>query len=486
MNRSLISLVRSMSSAEKRAFRLHCKRQSGSRTFIRLYEIIQSTQPPDADRIVRTFQAEFPKSSTATTGQYLMQLITDTLVMQKIKRDTSFQAQFNMMRARILFERSLPDDALKEIRKIRASTEANDLYQLYYMATREELNYRTQNQEVLLSEKQLISMQSSAKNALDATRQIHEHYSLYELLTHRLNRVKWDQKQVHDLILTELSLVTRRGNRSFASQKLHLLFQSFFFTHTRDHKSALRTFESLIHLFETHMQYWGNPPYDYLSTLEGILYNLKTLGKYQEMEIYIAKVRNLQGSYGSEHFATSCQQIIVLNILQLHLADQAYGRALDTIAAMEAGILKKHGISDYTRYVQIQFYVGLTKYHLDRWSDAKKHLAEVELTPGVHEEMLKAACLITMIIDYQLHNFNYLEQTIRAYKRTARKKGRLLLTEKWLMNTILFDPDRKSKPQRHLFRKRMMSKMQEKELDRKEQQLLDYFPFHTWMAGKLS
>src|SRR5690606_5449550 len=141
-----------------------------------------------------------------------------------------------------------------------------------------------------LSEQELVDKQMKAKNTLQTLRKIHEHYSLFELLSFRLRypiSKGESSTKLNDLILSELSLITRGSQHQFESKKLHLLFQSFYFMHTNENRSALKIFKELNELIESNETLWDYPPYDYLSALDGILDNLRSIQQYKEMDYFI-------------------------------------------------------------------------------------------------------------------------------------------------------------------------------------------------------
>src|SRR3546814_15053653 len=128
-----------------------------------------------------------------------------------------------------------------------------------------------------------------AKHTGQSLRQLHERYALYELLSHRLTKGALtvdgkSDKKTNDLILSELSLTTRGSQHQFEPQKLHLLFQSFFFIHTGEYRSALRIFNELNKLIESNEPMWNYPPYDSLSALYGFLDSFRSIGYYEILE----------------------------------------------------------------------------------------------------------------------------------------------------------------------------------------------------------
>src|SRR5690606_3341136 len=162
-----------------------------------------------------------------------------------------------------------PNRAHKELQKTYRLASKSQNHAIAYQASRMELTAMADIGFPDISEQQLVDKQMKAKHTLQSLRQSHEHYSLYELLSHRLTEGALaidgqKDKKINDLVLNELSLTTRSSQHQFEPQKLHLLFQSFFFIHTGEYHSALRIFNELNKLIEANESMWDYPPYDYL------------------------------------------------------------------------------------------------------------------------------------------------------------------------------------------------------------------------------
>src|SRR5690606_31636002 len=148
--------------------------------------------------------------------------------------------------------------------------------------------------------------QMEAKLALQSIREVQEHYRLYEQLNIRLAHNPTLNQYTDDLILGELSLSFRGNNIKFETQMLLLLFHAFYFIHKGEYRSALMIFKALSKLFEENLSMWNFPPYDYLSTLDGILNSLGNMRQYAEMQNYIDKLAELQkGDYTRSEEHTS-------------------------------------------------------------------------------------------------------------------------------------------------------------------------------------
>lgn len=490
MKSELVILVKSLSPGEKRALKLKSKRQTGDRAYLDLYDIINDSNSFDTESIERRFLKIYPERSIEAVSQYLMHIITDTLVQLKTHHDNVYKSMHGLMRSMVLFERSLHLDGHKELNRVKKRAQENQDHLVHYMASRMELNQIAKGSYKKLPEEELISLQTNARNVLKAIRQIQEHHSLFEILEFRLRRSgrtlsDTDHKKLNDLILSELSLITRGVEKSFESQKLHLLFQSYFFTHTGDYKSALKIFTKLVHLFEDNQSIWQHPPYDYLLTLEGVLQSLRTIGEFEAMSFYLSRISELARSKQTEHFSALCQQIILLNTLIRAIHEREDHLTMDTIEEIEKNIFKRNTVVDYERLSELQVYAGIAYLNFGKWKKASAYFDQVIYSPNMIAEIYKVSRLLNIVVHYELNNLSYLDHEIRAYKRMMKKKNPLLPSEKILLKTIRFDPRRKSRPQRQLFYKRIKNNMSEVENSRYDLQLLKYYDFTHWITTEL-
>ncbi|MBE7175320.1 MAG: hypothetical protein INR69_02900 [Mucilaginibacter polytrichastri] len=298
LKNEIIRIVKTLSPAEKRQVKMHCKKQASDRAYFTLFDLTDDLSLHNIDRPDVFFHKAHPKTSFETTARYLLKIITDCLVALRCDKDPLFALIHNYMRSKVLFERSLIRGGFRELKRVQKQAAVSQNHALEFLSYREELNMLADMNFPETGDQQVIDMQVRGKNILKSMLQVHEHHSLFELLKMRLIRSgktlsEDSRKDLNDLLLSELSLVIGKVTSSFESTKLHLLFQSFFFTSISDYKSALKTFADLNRLFESNMDNPALLPKDHLSSLDGILDNLRIIRAYDEMPFYIGKVAGL-------------------------------------------------------------------------------------------------------------------------------------------------------------------------------------------------
>lgn len=486
---AVIRLVKSLSKSEKRHFRMEAAKQGGQKDYLSLFDIIDRCV--DMDSVAEKFRGMHPKSSLDNTSRYLLRLITDCLIQCRIKEDRLFQMHHGLMRVHILSERNLPEEGYRELKKLEGLAAQSENFLLQYLVYRQELNYLADNNFREISEKQVIETQMKARDLIRELRNAHEHYSLYELLKYRLiysgkALSEEDRKHLNDLLLSEMSIVNAKVRHNLESRKLHLLFQSFFFTDIGDYKSALKTFHELNRLFEKNRASWRHPPFDYLSSLDGILDSLRTIGYYGEMSYYLRKLEQLDDAIYPEYYRRSVRITLTIYRLVLLLAQYRYEMALQVVQEMDPQLLGGVGLTGDDKQAELLFCYALAYYKVGEMKKAIKYLQDIGMTGrGNPNSMIgKASRLLSILIVYEEKDLDYLEYVVRSYKRAPGNRQKPLQTEKVIFKTIKFNPDFHGAVKKELFWKKLAPLIQVIEKDKYEQQLRKHFDFTGWIRER--
>ena len=485
----LISLVRSLSGHEKRSFKLLTKKQAGAKIYMDLYDMIEETRlDKDVRDIQLLFQKKYPRKSFENTANYLLRLITDSLINNRKEHDKWFQQWHTIMRSRILHERSIVHAGYRELKKAqKLSFELQDNL-AYYHTCKLDLNYWSDMGFPGQTENDIVQKHMKAKSSLRLLNKVQEQSSLFDILKYRTLRSgkslsNKDNEKLNDLLLTELSLITRDFQENFESKKLHLLFQSFFFIHASDFKSSLKSFNELNELFESNESVWSHPPYDYLSTLDGILDNLRTIRRYDVMEPYIQKVEELSKRNYPENFQNVTLQTAYIYRLAVYVNTKDIIKARTVLEEIPLYLLKNTIPNSFEKLAELLFNVGLVEYADQKLKKAIKHFNFIMSINKVnhHLAIYKAARLMHILIHYESKNQSYLDYEIRSYKRSNANKDKLLKIENLVLSVVKFNPRDKLRMKNKLFWEKVSKKKDEIEQNKFENQLLKYFNFLDWI-----
>jgi len=441
----LETLIYSLSAAEKKKFQSYTNQLGGEKKYFRLYQIILLNKNKPSDTWKSSFNSEFPNVALESLANYLYKVLTDVLINTRIDQNSWYQQFHGLMKAQLCFERSIPERGLKEINAIYKKASLSENYLGIYMAQRMELNALQAQSFVGLKEQDLIDRQMNAKLALQSIRDIQEHYSLYELLVMRINNKLAFDKDANDLILGELNLTFHNYNTRFETKKVHLLFQSHFFIHKSDYQSALQIFQELAVLFESNTQIWNFPPYDYLSTLDGILNSLRSTSQFEEMQTYIDKVKQLQTDRYPDHFRKLAVGTGAIYSLNRAVCQDRLDNALELINDESVNQVILYGLGDLEKKIEWYFFRAACYYIRKDFQRGKALLNEMffNCSTGSNYPAFRAGRLLYIVIIYELDDAEYISSEIRAYKRLFQKKGKLHGVERLIFKLIGYDPKRR-------------------------------------------
>jgi len=482
-----------MSKVEKRKFKLSTKKQAGNKDYLLLFDLIDRNNTiASPSSLKEKYNKMQPLSSIDNTARYLLNMLTDSLIQSKIKEDNLFRLFHGMLKVKILHERSLNEEGIKELKKLHQVAVKSQNQLMEYFISRQELNYASELNFKGLTEKDLIQKQVKAREILKDMLNTQEHYSLHEILKYRLiytGKISSEEnkKRLNDLVLNELGLITGRNKNNYESKKLHLLFQSFFFMDCGDYKSALKTFHELNKLFEQNTDLWNSPPDDYLSSLEGIMDSLKTIKRDDEMPFYIEKTASLDIPVYPEFFRLQVRKTILISKLYLLIAANHNVEAVNFIKTIEPSLLRvNNGIND-EKQMELFFYCGLCYYKMEKFKSANRYLNEVVLVGKINfrSVVCKASRLLAMVIQYEDNNLEYLQYAVRSYKRSPNNKEKLLKTEIIFFKILKFNPDKNSNIKNEIMWNRILPIISAIEKSKFEMQLTKYFDFTGWIRTKL-
>ncbi|HEY6901847.1 MAG TPA: hypothetical protein VI233_14425 [Puia sp.] len=487
---ALVKLIRSLSSSEKRYFKLQSKMQSGSKDYLLLFQLIDSNKNPDLKQIKAEFKKCTPSGSWENTCIYLGSSLVDCLVRAKKEKDIFFSLLHQLQEIRILKERSLEEDAFRQARKVGHIAAEHQLYWLEYYCYRDELQHYSDNNFAGINDQELVALQMKGKNILKSLSHIHDHYSLYELLHYRLihsGKIVSEEgrKKLNDLMLSEMVLVANKS-KSFISQKLHLLFQSFFFTVVGDYHSALKSFHHLNALLEKNQAFLDHPPLDYLSALTGIIESLYMLGNNTEAAYYLDKIRNLDQPAYPEYFRFLIRKTVYAQQVLLLMRTGQPEEARKIVETIPPAVYESYPFADEEKQCELYFYCSLAFFQLRDWRKAHLFLREIMNSLRLPEHLLisKAIRLLNIVIYYEKNDLSHLEYEIRSYKRYFNQ-SKLTRLEKLLFRFVEATPSARRQLNQPAGRRKVMADLDALARDRYEQQLLRYVDLAAWIRNRL-
>lgn len=486
---SLISLTHSMSLAEKKAFRIRSQRNKVRSDYIILYDIIEKYKELSTTLLVAKFLKERPGATIDTTVKYLYELLLYSMLDLRKEQD-SFYLLFNkILKARILYEKSLFDECFELLEDIIKQAEKYENYFALLLVLRLEMDYLLALNFPNLNEKTLLQKQFKLNEALKYVRKINEQSSLYENLRHRIvykghARSQKQKDELNDLVYSEISIVASLNLDNFEISKLHQLFQSNYLISVGDYRSALNSYIELNTLFESNKHLWSTPPVYYLQTLEGVLESLRSIHNYEGMTYFIKQLMTIECQSADFRINLTC--ITFLYELFPFLDQGDFASSFSLMNKYKDSLYAKMDLLNRARQAELCLYTTLIYFGNLEFDKAHKFLNQIILRGKNYYDLplYRTIRLVNLMILHKMDDFDLILSEIRTMKRNLMDTSKEYKLEQFLFRFLCKQlPTTEHKRQKLL--DKTMIEINEIRLAGYEKQVLRIFDFTAWVESQL-
>lgn len=487
---ALISLIQSMAKPEKKAFSMAAPRTDEAPHYMNLYNLISKDKTITPDSMRAKFLKQHSGASFDTTVKYLYKVLLDTMLALRTEQDSYYSLFDKILKARILFEKSLFEECFDLLNKAIVSARKLENYYALLIASRLELEYLLALNFPHIDEKQLLNKQFRINEVMRITQKINQQSALYELLKHRvLNkgniRSEQQKNELNDLVVSEMSIVASSNVDNFEIQKLHQLFQANYLISVGDYKSALHLFYELNTLLENNKHLWSNPPIYYLLTLEGILDSLRSLKNYEGMKHFIDQLKKLDNP--SLNFSANVTCLIFLYELFPLLDSGDFFASEALMQRYSENLFKKSHLLSLARNAELSLYTALIHFGLRDYTKAQKALNKIIFIGKNYSylPLYRTIRLANLMILYEKKDFDLIKSETRSIKRDMNVVGKEYKIERSVLSFV----NKQNLPISGMKRKALWEKIQidfdKMHHDVFEQQITRLFDFSAWIESKI-
>lgn len=481
---SLYQLIHSMSKSEKRYFKLFSSLQRGGKTYQKLFRAIEKETDPQ-----KVKEKLAIKKANEATAKYLYKVVMNALLQFRMEADKTSRLVNSFLKARLLFEKSLYEEGFSMLHKIKSGAEAEEEFVIQLWASQTELYYLSNLNFHTVSERQLVERQMKIEELIRHQKNIHQHTSLYQLLRHRLMyngevRTQEQKDKLNDLVVSELHYNANPTAETFESEKVHLLFQSYYFISINDPKSALKTLFRLNELLDRNKDRWMERPIDYLSTIEGILESLLSVKRFKTIQLFLSKLDNIDIKTG--YFQVMVERVkYVYSIAGLIHAGN-FEEAVGLRKKFDGSLFKKIHLLDLSKQADVYLFSAIAYIVNDNANRAYSELNKVLMESRLYYSLpvYRTFRLLRLLVHHELNNRDYIDYEIRSLKRML-KGYKAYKIEKIVFRFLQMRLLPVSIKSRELAWKKFEAAFDRCEKDAYESQLLKIFDFYAWVKSKI-
>ncbi len=486
---TLYLLVHSLTKAEKRYFKLYTALQKGTKDYLYVFELLK--QGNDAEAAKEIFCKKKHHSSFEAACKYLFKVITDCLLYVRINDNINTRLTTELIKAKILFEKSIYEEGFKQLRKIQHEAAELQEFEIQLQALRIEMYYLNNLNYYSITENELVKKQIKMDELLKYQKNIHQHTSLYELLRHRLMykssiKTKEQKEELNDLVVSELNYKANPLANTFESQKIHLLFQAYYFITVSDYKSALKTFYEVHELFEIHKKLWLETPIDYLSAVEGLLDSLHSIKHYDEMNFFVNKLHQLEKK--TVYFGVMVERVRFIYTIRLYIDSGQFNKAEEIIKEFNEILIARIDYLDLNKQAEIYLYMAIVYLGKNNVNKAHKLLNKILLESNLFYSLpvYRTFRLLHLLVHYELGNHEYIESETRSLKRTSGvNHNKSYKIEKIVFKFLRYKTLPSTSKNREAVWNQFKKSFELSLADKYEQQFLKIFDFASWIESKL-
>lgn len=487
---ALISLIHSMSKPEKKAFSLAFVRSGPVAHYMTVYLLASKDKNITPNLLRAKFLKQHKGASFDTTVKYLYKILLDTMLELRSEQDNYYSLFDKILKARILFEKSLFEECFNLLHKVIASARRLENYYALLIASRLELEYLLTLNFPNIDERTLLNKQFRINEVMRITQKINQQSALYELLKHRVlhrgnTRSEQQKSEMNDLVVSEMSIVASSNVDNFEIKKLHQLFQANYLISVGDYKSALHSFYELNNLLENNRHLWSNPPIYYLLTLEGILDSLRSLRNYEGMMHFINQLKKIDTP--SVNFNANVTCLIFLYEI-FPLLDKGDFLSCSTLMKKYNNeLFKKTHLLSLARNAELSLYTALIHFGLRDYSKAQKALNNIIFVGKNYSylPLYRTIRLVNLMVLYEKKDFDLIKHESRSIKRDMHVVGKEYKIERSVLSFI----NKQNLPISGMKRKALWDKMsddfEKMRQDVFEQQIIRLFDFSAWIESKI-
>ncbi|CAN5726451.1 hypothetical protein BH10BAC3_BH10BAC3_38100 [soil metagenome] len=487
---TIVSLVHSLSKAEKRQFKLYSSLQKGEKDYVALFQVIEKYHNEEA--IKKAFENRCKGSVFTVATKHLYKVLTDSLLQLKMGQDKESALHTELLKATILLDKSLYREGFEVLHKVQRDAEAYEQYILLLLAARMELNYLNSLNFPGLTEKELQKKQGKIEEVIRYIKNSHQHSTLYEILKCRLaykGHVRTDEqkKELNDLVVSEMTIMANPLAFTVESAKIHLLFQANYFITINDYISALKAFYELIELLEEHRYLWIDSPVDYLVSIEGILDSLRTIGQFESMNFFLDKLAKLPRQTGQ--FEVMIQRVNYIYILSSYTDRGQYRKALLLPGKFKESLFDKIDMLDPNKQAEVFLYTALIYFGNNDLDKSHLYLGKVLFKGKQYYKLpvFQTFRLLHLLIHHEMGNDDVVMNELRSVKRTMfsgqRKTYRV---EKIIFSFVQLSGQSLSNKEKTALAEKYKSMFLAIGSEKNEIQVLKIFDFASWIESKIT
>lgn len=436
----LFDLIKSLTKAEKRQFKLHGARHTigEKNTYVELFDAIDRQSEYDEEALLQS-NPHLKKKDVRSMKSYLYDLILRTLRSQTMNRSVSARVRYQIDKAEILIEKNLYSQASRLLARTKKTIQSKGLLVLELevlllesslKVRMEKTNSLRRHQELHTQRMEVLSKLEVNAHYYDLFMQIH-YFQLKVSSTHIASHYDELESIMQSKFLQNIEL----ASTVFAELQFHEIHLRYCYL-TEDPRAALEHTRNKIDLLHRHPSWLSSHLYEYVYTCGNLLVALVQFNLYDEFLEKLAGLKKLRSP--DFPYPVDLDLNIYYAEIAFFLRQCQFQEAIQLIPEVEAFLDRSQ--SQIETSVLLSFHLAFAITLLEAgsiaeaiyWGERVLSFAGVEKYGRFADE----ARLISLIAYFEFGDTQVLESKIRGAYRKLREKKKLLAFEQMLLRFL--------------------------------------------------
>lgn len=491
---ALFLLIKRMNKSEKRFFKLYALRhKSGEGKFIRLFDRIESMHVYDEDHLLRR-EPSIPKRQLPNQKAFLYEYLLRCLRLCNISNSADLEIAELCAHARVLYDKCLYTDALRQIDKARKTAARYDRY--------------AQLPELLDLEKNILRHTVKAgyagrvKQTISNAQEVLGHLDLinrFQNLSLGLNALYVQSGFTRDRNqLQQAERFFRKNLPAYNEHKLNLheklhLYSALtgYYFFIQDFRNGYRYAKRWADLFETAPEMCATYTELYIRSLNSLLVVLNKhndLGEFEKIHRKLVAIKRDPGIRLTENDNLNLFKAIYIHEINRHFMRGEFRSGVRIVARLENDLNRFIPLLDHHSVLLFYYKIACLYFGADQYRRSLFWLNKIirEKDIAIREDLHGFSRILALICHYELGNDRLAEAHIKSLYRFLLKKGHLSEYHRLILGFL-----RKLQPGLHprklnsLFRQ-LKESLEPLTRKRFEKQSFYYFDIISWLESKLT
>lgn len=491
-NDHLFQLIKSLSKAEKRTFKIYALRNStDDAKFIQLFDAIDKAKEYDEDYII-TKITDLKKSQLSNLKAHLYKQILTSLRLSYINHNIDIQIREQIDYARILYDKGLYKQSLKILEKVKALS-----YQHYRITlTTEILGFEK------LIESQYItrSLRNRADQLIEETEESVRSVDRYHALSNLSLRLygiyikAGHVRSEQDFDITEkffskaLENINLEGIGFFDKHYLNVSY-AWYSLIVQDFLMQYRYAQKWVEHFRKNPEMLELESIWYLKGVHVLLEALFILGHYEKHEEEVRKLKEFLDnppSRSNENLQTLGFQYYYTSLINQHFISGTFTQGLSIVPELTKEIDKFESRIDPHRILVFYYKIACLYFGAGKFEDAISYLNKIinYPDPRLREDIHCFARILNLISHFELGNQSLLDYQVRSTYRFIIKMNDLNSVQEEILKFIRNLTSTNPKELRNKFRE-LREKLLEIQKKPYQRRAFLYLDIISWLESKI-